>query len=328
MRALTREQRDAVLGLVDKGVLTPQQAEAVLTELEGRAVERSTGPVWEVLGYLGGALVMGGASLLFSLTWRDLSTTTRVIILALATIMLIGVGMLIARGVRALTVPSARSRIVSVLFALGSVTAASAVGLIVSREHTWDVVWAISGFGVAVLGYLALRATPGLLATWVFSVALVFAAVGDISRHTGADDFTKYTVWLSVGLVVLGVVWAGLARARVLVQHTTAGALGVVTALVGAQYPFLFNHASWGYVVTAGIALVCFAAYFDQHDLVLLAGGVVGLTVVVPEAVSDWSGGAVSGSLAALIAGAVLLLTGGVGLRWHQRGPRQRSELD
>jgi hypothetical protein len=38
----------------------------------------------------------------------------------------------------------------------------------------------------------------------------------------------------------------------------------------------------------------------------------------VPEAIWDWTAGAVNGAVLVLVAGAVLLLAGGLGLRIHR----------
>jgi hypothetical protein len=55
--------------------------------------------------------------------------------------------------------------------------------------------------------------------------------------------------------------------------------------------------------------------YRWQREVVLLVAGVVGATIAVPEAISDLTNGAVSGSVILLVAGAVLIATSAVGLR-------------
>jgi hypothetical protein len=71
----------------------------------------------------------------------------------------------------------------------------------------------------------------------------------------------------------------------------------------------------WAYALSAAVALVAFAAYLRSRTTVLLVAGVVATTVVVPEAVWDWTDGAVSGGGLLLVAGAALVANSGLGVR-------------
>jgi hypothetical protein len=81
----------------------------------------------------------------------------------------------------------------------------------------------------------------------------------------------------------------------------------------GAQCP-------GAYGLTGAAALACFLLYRWQRHLVLLVAGVVGATVVVPEAVADLTNGALGGSLILLVAGVVLVVFSAVGLRLRAAG--------
>lgn len=312
---LTQEQRRAVRALVEREVLSAEQAETVLAELEAARSPRTPfgSGVSEVLGYVGGALVLGGAGLLLNMSWDDLGRTARAGLLVAVTVVLGAAGVVIAggpRGVRALagTAPSARSRIVAVLFALGAGTAAMAVA---SEFENYDPsLGPFAGLVVALLGYLALPSVPGLLVSGGFSVALVFAVT--------EEWFRSSTPVATVGLIVLGLVWALLAGAGKLVQRQVGLGVGAATALMGGQWPVISEAPAWGYAATLVIALLCFAVYLAQQSAVLLAAGVVGVTLAVPEAVWDWTGGALGGPLAVLLVGVVLLAASGVGLRLHK----------
>jgi hypothetical protein len=97
--------------------------------------------------------------------------------------------------------------------------------------------------------------------------------------------------------------------------------VGTAVALVGAQLPLgTESTVQWAYALTFGLALGSFLGYRWQRSVVLLAAGVLGVTVAVPEAVIDWTDGALGGSVVLLLAGAVLVAASAVGL-----GIRHRS---
>ncbi|QUH05161.1 DUF2157 domain-containing protein [Saccharopolyspora erythraea] len=319
---LSSEQRARLERLADRGVLTREQVAAVLEELDHpRPVPESAGTgLWEVLGYIGGALVLGGASLLVGMSWEDLTRPGRVGLLAAATLVLAVAGLVIAggpRGARAFAgqAPSPRGRIVGVLFALGACTAALAVG---SGLDAYESLAATTtGLLAALLGYAVVRGVPLLVVAIGFSIGVVTSAAG--------EWFNDSTPLTTTALVALGAVWTALAVAGVLrYRHTALGA-GVVIAMAGSQYPMSSEQPWWGYGLTLLIALACFAAYLVERAAVLLVLGVVGVTVSVPEAVWDWTGGALSGPLVVLLVGVVFLAAGGIGLRLRRNPPPLRS---
>lgn len=70
------------------------------------------------------------------------------------------------------------------------------------------------------------------------------------------------------------------------------------------------------------MAGVCFAAYARVREWVVLAGGVIGATVVVPEFLYDVTGGSLGASGVMLVAGVTLLAGSLAGLR-IRRSPDQ-----
>ena len=318
---LSSRQRAGLQRLVDRGALTPDQAESVRGELdpERAADARRGGGLWEVLGYVGGALVLGGASLVVGMSWDDLARSARVVLLAAATLALIGTGVGIAGGPREVRAfaerePSPRTRITGVLFVLASCTAALAVGSAVHVDGALPATAA--GLLVAVLGYVATRGLPALVASLGFSVGVVLAAVNEWFAAT------TMTTPLTVGLVALGALWAGLATAGALRHRQAALGGGVLIALVGAQQPVGTGQPWWGYGLTLLIAVLCFGAYLYARSPVVLSLGVLGVTVAVPEAVWDWTDGALSGPVTVLLVGVVFLAASGAG--WRLRRTRER----
>ncbi|CAM05964.1 hypothetical protein A8924_7159 [Saccharopolyspora erythraea NRRL 2338] len=319
---LSPEQRARLERLADRGVLTREQVAAVLEELDSpRAAPESTGSgLWEVLGYIGGALVLGGASLLVGMSWEDLTRPARVGLLVAATLALAAAGLVIAggpRGARAFAAQPAspRGRIVGVLFALGACTAALAVGSGVDAYESLAAT--ATGLLVALLGYAVVRGLPLLVVAVGFSVGVVVSA--------GEEWFSESTPLMTTALVALGAVWTALAATGALRHRQTALGAGVVIALAGSQYPLTSEQPWWGYGLTLLIALGCFAAYLAERAAVLLVLGVVGVTVSVPEAVWDWTGGALSGPLVVLLVGVVFLAAGGIGLRLRRNPPPLKS---
>ena len=302
---LSPEQRERLEQLVTSGVLSRQQADAVGDALDSdRSAPERTG-LWEVLGYIGGALVLGGASLLVGMSWDDLARPARVGLLAAATVALVVAGLVIGGGPRGLATPGSRGRIVAVLFALASGTAALTVG---SGLDAYESLAATAtGLVVAVAGFVVVRRAPLLLAAIGFSAGLVLAAA--------SEWFDSSTPSVSAGLIGVGALWTVLAAVGVLAQRRLGYGAGVLIAMAGAQYAVGDAQPWWGYGITLLIAVLCFAAYLREQAVVLLALGILGVTVAVPEAVWDWTEGALSGPLAVLLAGVVFLAAGGVGLR-------------
>jgi hypothetical protein len=70
-----------------------------------------------------------------------------------------------------------------------------------------------------------------------------------------------------------------------------------------------------GYALTALVAGVCFTAYARIREWVVLAGGVVGATLVVPEFLYDVTDGSLGASGVMLVAGVTLLGGSLAGLR-------------
>ncbi|TDC95435.1 hypothetical protein E1161_04435 [Saccharopolyspora aridisoli] len=316
---LSSEQRARLDRLGEQGVLSREQVAAVLDELdrERGAAWGSRTAVWEVLGYIGGALVLGGAVLLVGMYWENLAVPARVALLVAATLALVGAGLVMAGGPRALRAfggeaePSARSRIVSALVALASCTAALAVASGVDVLESLAA--SVTGLLVASLGYVVVGGLPVLLVAVGFSVGVVAAAV--------AEWFDSSSPAHTTGLVALGTVWTALAVLGVVRHRRPVLGAGVLIALAGAQYAVGLNQSWVGYGLTLLIGLLCFGGYLVERAVVLLALGVLAVTVAVPEAVWDWTGGALGGPVVVLLVGVVFLAASALGLRLRRRAP-------
>ena len=95
-----------------------------------------------------------------------------------------------------------------------------------------------------------------------------------------------------VAFFAVGVLWLVATEAGLFRETTIARVLGVGVALVGAQVPAVDGSHAWlGYALTVAVAAVGIAVYLPKAAWPYLAGAVVAVTLVVPEAVSDWTDG-------------------------------------
>jgi hypothetical protein len=269
----------------------------------------------EIAGYAGGSLLLGAVGLFLGNGWQDLSETARVMIMAGTTVLLIVAGAVIALAygsVRALgrVHDSARRRLVSVLWTFAAGSAASAAALSMNNhQHAHELV-AASGAGLVVvgLGYALVPSAVAQFGAWVASIGLV---CGLITEFGDQRSTTPY----AVALFTLGAIWAGLAVTNTLREKQAALALGAGLALFAGQLQVGDGSSGLGYALTAAVAVAGFAGFVLTRSWPVLGAGVLAMTLVVPEALHDWTNGSVSSAGSLLIAGLTLLGASAIGLR-------------
>ena len=165
------------------------------------------------------------------------------------------------------------------------------------------------GLAALVLAVVGYAAWPALFALPVTGIACGATVVGLV------DLVGFSSSWTGGGLLLVAALWAVLVAFDVIRHRAVAVGVATALALIGAQFP---EHAFIQYTTTLVVALVCFGCYLADRMPILLVGGVLGVTIAVPEAIWDWTAGAVNGAVLVLVAGAVLLLAGGLGLRIHR----------
>lgn len=298
--------RDVALqGLVDKGVLTTEQADAVR---EALGQDEAGAPKWlaEAAGYVGGVLMLGGAGILMATQWDAMSKLMRAASLGGITLVL-----LLVAGFLAAVKSPVRHRVAGVLVAIASGTAALTAGVIAER---WEGTAAgLAGLAVATLGYAVLRNIPTLLAMGATTVVVAAALPSD--AWNGRE--------LSLTLVFLaaGAIWLALSYFEVLKPVPVALGIGGTLAIIGGQLGLTVTDAPyWGYGSTFVVALLCFALYGVRRTPVLLVGGVVGVALAAPEAVWSWTDGAAGGAVILLVAGAALIGASVLSLRLARLG--------
>jgi len=293
MTKLAHGQERALGELVLAGTLSQQEADAVRNALSD--AEPSTPirrRIAEVIGYVGGALLVAGAALVVGTSWDSFSHAGRVWLLVGVTVLLIGAAVAL------------RNRVTGVLLALGAVTGGLA-GSVAFDTHP-ALAGGLAALVLAVVGYAA----------WPALFALPVAGIACGATVVGLVDLVGFSSsWTGGGLLLVAALWAVLVAFDVIRHRAVAVGVATALALIGAQFT---EHAFIQYTTTLVIALVCFGCYLADRMPILLVGGVLGVTIAVPEAIWDWTAGAVNGAVLVLVAGAVLLLAGGLGLRIHR----------
>ena len=286
---------------------------------------RALPQVVEVVAYLGGALVLAAGALFLVQQWDGLGFGSRVALLAAVVLVLAVAGVASAR------VPGGRPelygeehdtrrRLAGALLTAAALAAAFLAGLVVdelSGPSVGAIYWpavggALVGTLVAAAGYRVARTALGVVALMGGAITLVANVL------SGLDDGGSGSVVLAVALVLLGALWALLAELGVFAEAMVARMTGVLVALFGAQFPVIEGtDAGAGYLLTALLGAAAIAAYFRTAAWPYLAAAVLSVTLVVPEAVTDWTDGSLGAVGGVLVAGVTLLLAslGGYRLR-------------
>ena len=322
--------RSVVAALVDRGLVAPErsaEALAVVSPLLAGPEPGAPGttPVRrrlaEVAGYVGAAFVVGAAVLFLSTTWADLGAGTQVALLLGSALVLGGAGAAVvlvgapaARVGRGEAAGAVRRRLASVLLTGAAGCAAFAVGVALAEtsasEEVTVLVAATTALLVALAGY---RLAPSV----VGQVGSAAAAVTMLPSGLGAMDSDSQSILpLALAVLALGVVWMVAAERRWWREVEAARVVGCGLALVGAQMPVLAGDEVWvGYLLTSAVAVAAFGGYLASRAWPHLATGVVGLTLVVPEALHDLFGESLGAAGVLLAAGVTLLGAALLGLR-------------
>lgn len=280
----------------------------------------------ELAGYVGGALVAAAGVFFVADRWEDLSVPQQVGLLVAIGILLVAAAVtvgLTGGGMAALRsgVQPVRRRLASVLFTGGAaaVTAAVVVGLadVIQRRGTEMTQGPLIGMGASVafvvlcgVGYVlapTVLGQVGIAAGAAYAIPFTLDAIGDVEA-----------VPTGLLFLALGLAWLVLAETGIWREVMVGRLVGAAFALIGAQIPVGSEQAWVGYLLTFLVALGGFGVYVTRHAWPYLAIGVVGVTLAVPEAVYDWTEGALGTAWVLLVAGVTLLGASLLGLRLRQ----------
>ncbi len=300
------------------------EAELLAPSARDRALEVLTGPqpgpparglpkLVEVVAYLGGALVLAAGALFLFQEWDNLGFGTRVVLLAVVAVVLGVAGVMTARA-RGDVGPDQRSdvrrRLAGSMLTGAAVAVAFLAGYVLDEalNPTFDQVYwpAIGGAAVGTViaagGYRLASSAVGVVGLMAGILTALGTFVGGLNTSGSSGDA------YGLAFFAAGALWLAATEARLFREVTIARALGVGVALFGAQMPVVDGTHAWlGYALTLAVAVVGIAVYLPKAAWPYLAGAVIAVTLVVPEAVADWTEGSLGATGGVLVAGITLL---------------------
>ncbi|RYP89091.1 DUF2157 domain-containing protein [Nocardioides guangzhouensis] len=301
-----RSLTDLLEEWVDAGLISDEQSRTIRQHEAGprerrAAIALAPAPatglslVVEALGYLGGIIMLVGATLLVSLFWTDLSVALRLVLIGATALALIGAGLAVPE-----RLGEAAGRLRSVLWAAG-VVATGAFLVVLSAdvldrydEHQLWIVGAGTAAVAAVLWWLR--------RTWLQQLALfvplMLAAVGVAMELTSTDS-----AWAGAAMWGVAVLWASAAWLGWIDPRVTGVAFGVLGAVLGS----LTMDNDIGIALGLATALATVALALWERSLPWLGVAALALLYTTPRAASEWFPGRLSAALTFIITGGLLV---------------------
>jgi hypothetical protein len=319
LRVVRALEADGLLaaGVEDRSRLVVERALAEPRAEQGPAMPKLV----EVVAYLGGALVLAAGFLFVLRSWDDLGDVGQVsFLVAVAVVLAVAGGFTLPTRERAGAGGiDVRRRLSGTLLTGSALFAGVAVGVAIevfSDAAFHDLYWPGIVGGVVVIAGSA-------VAYWFSSTAVgLVAMVGgalDVAMNLGsglAPSGDDEAIGVGIAVFAVGAVWVVLTELGVFDQRTIARALGVAVAVFGSQVTSFTDEWSWiGYLMSVVVAAAGVWLYLTRLDWPYLAAAVIAVTLVVPEAVSDWTDGSLGVVGGVLVAGITLLLASFAGYR-------------
>lgn len=337
---MSDDLRRALDALVIRGTIDADQAEAIAAEVAAGSApasepHRKVNPLPEILGYIGGALVLSALINFLVSVWPDWSTAVQQVVLAAVIAVLVAGAALLTLGLggrgrlRSAQTPPAARRLVALLLALTVVLIALLVTVTVAA--LWPDLQA-PALPAGIVGLAAAAGAAwwvrGVLITLASAAATLWTAVGLFSLTSGPT-----ALWLvPVMAVVVAAAWIVVAT-RLLDVPVLSEALGLAFAVAMLVPPAMEPLAGTGGRAELVAGWVCRG--------LLVALSLLALTLFARGARWPWAaGGVVAGVFAALAiggdtfgwitgvfaAGVVLLMLSGALLLLRRRYMRSGAE--
>ncbi|HET9334584.1 MAG TPA: hypothetical protein VFQ21_13500 [Gemmatimonadota bacterium] len=282
---------------VTTGLVTPEQAAAILAAEEEAPGERGSSMAATALGYLGASVALVGGVVAASREWSAMATGSRLALSLGATVLLLAAGFLARRRDH----PALRS-LDGFLWFLSAAGAAFTAGLVAhdvldleTRSITFFAGGAAAAWGAPLW---RLRRSP-IQETAVFAGLGVFVEALLAHLPGPPDELHGLPLW------GLGAVWAILAWGRILSRRSSL-ALAGVALLFGAQL-LSFGWRGAGLALGIGTGVALLAASVALRSTVLLAFGAAGVLLFLPQIVFEYLGDTLGAPLALLVCGIAIL---------------------
>ncbi|MGI9642989.1 MAG: DUF2157 domain-containing protein [Acidimicrobiia bacterium] len=285
---------------VDKGLISQDEADAIHAYEAARAP--SGGGIREVLGYLGGLLVLIAVFILVAELWAEMKRGGRIAIAGSAAVALIVAGIYLVGG-------ASRSmrRVGEVTLMLAAAPLGLAVGLTFGDQANEEPLATMAFAGALIYSVIVYR----WHSSWAQHVALVGSAIGGaISLGVTVTDESMHVaaaLLVVLGVALLAASWRGWLPPRVLSEVGGLIALGLASIFVVGD---LATGTSAGRVAMAvcivvATGLIVAGVYLDR--IALIAGGALGLLGYLPVLIDDVVPGEAGGPISLLAAGLILI---------------------
>jgi Predicted membrane protein (DUF2157) len=282
-----------------------QDGQSLATEPASRSTPKGSA-VLEVLGYVGGALVLGAVILLGTFFWDDLGSTGRKLV-AVASLVVP------ALGGAALIMGRARPELGKILLALACYTAGFAY-LVVFEDQKF-VVSTLVVVLTSAIGAVLLRSGAFLVSGWSGGMLLVCAVVFNVIDvaepspvEAGSPGEEAVPVHLAIGFLLVGLVLAasGLLLSRAL-AWSLAGLSGWAASIVMQTNP---SHGEWlSLVVATAVSAALLTAFVLTRRYAYAVIGCAILLTIWPISLYRILDDAVGAAVGLVAAGAVLIGT-------------------
>lgn len=294
---------------VDEELISRAEAEAIVRfERRGEAQPHRVSLVTEAIGYVGAALLLAAGASLAARFWEDMDELARITVLAVATLVLLGLGWAFR-----LSAEPAVGRLAGVLW-VGAVGATAALGAVI----TVDVVHADGRVPAIVAGVVATALAAPLYA--IRSKALQHVALFAAATLVVGAVFGVEGSWIpALAVWAFAAAWIAVTAFGALAPERAGYAVGSLGVLSAAQSLATTTDAGLWLGLASSIALL--GASVFRRDRVLLGFGVVGMFAFMVGTLAEYLGGG-AGMAAGLAASGLLVLV--VALLLSRRTARRR----
>ncbi|MFG1912293.1 DUF2157 domain-containing protein [Kribbella sp. NPDC048928] len=251
--------------------------------------------VVEALAYLGGVIILVGATLISADYWDALGHVGQLALVGGGAAVMLLAGAVVRRPRAAFQL-----RVKSVLWLIATAGTGAFLALFADRvlDFGTDAITLTAGTGAAMLAAVLWWCLPVFAQQAAFFVATMLATAAAVAQLTSASHLPGLAVWGT------GLIWFLLGVRGTVGPRRPVLALAAAAGLVGAGMTI---PAGAGAVLALCTVVAVVVVAVLVRDLLLLAVGAVGALNVLPAVISRWFPGDLAAPLALLVVGALLV---------------------